>query len=232
MRARCQRCAWILVWKTHTNCSFLNAFFPPTKSWKWNLARNRHWNQLLNLSLTILQAPSGIFEVWLSVILVIFLANKWSEGLNPHQDTPVEILHVVLLGFLKYMWWDVIQVELKNNKSKLALFETHLTSFNTSTLSLKPLNRRTLVQYSGSLTGHNFRSIVQVAPFVIHNLVGKECYDTWLSLSKLVPLIWQPETEDIDVYTVWYLCSYRCWPNWSCQCRHFLNMKLMYSYCM
>ncbi len=132
----------------------------------------------------------------------LVLSNSHVEGLDPHQDTPVEILHVILLGFLKYMWRDVIQVQLKNNRAKLALLETRLTSFKTTTLGLKPLNGRTLVQYSGSLTGRDFRSIAQVAPFVIHGLVGKECYDTWLSLSKLVPLIWQPEIEEIDTYTV------------------------------
>ncbi|KAK0435422.1 hypothetical protein EV421DRAFT_1987087 [Armillaria borealis] len=86
------------------------------------------------------------------------------RGLDPHQDTLVEILHVVLLGFLKYIWRDVIQ-------------------------------------YCGSLTGRDFRSIAQVAPFVLHGLVGKECYEAWLSLSKLVPLIWLPEIEDIETYT-------------------------------
>ncbi|KAJ7601530.1 hypothetical protein B0H17DRAFT_1241343 [Mycena rosella] len=77
------------------------------------------------------------------------------KGLDPHQDTPVEILHVILLA-------------------------------------------STLVQYSGSLTGRDFRSIAQVAPFVVYDLVSPECFETWQALSKLVPLIWQPEIEDIE----------------------------------
>ncbi|KAK7027831.1 hypothetical protein R3P38DRAFT_3315357 [Favolaschia claudopus] len=81
------------------------------------------------------------------------------RGLDPHQDTPVEILHVILLGFVK-----------------------------------------TLVQYSGSLTGRDFRAIAQVAPFVLYDLVSSECLETWQALSKLVPLIWQPEIKNIENY--------------------------------
>ncbi|PBK90657.1 hypothetical protein ARMGADRAFT_866159, partial [Armillaria gallica] len=123
------------------------------------------------------------------------------RGLDPHQDTLVEILHVILLGFLKYMWCDVVQNQLKGNKIKLELLEKRLSAFDTSTLGIDPLKGHTLVTYCGSLTGRDFRTIAQVTLFVIYDLVGQDCYDTWLSLSKLVPLIWQPEIANIDTYT-------------------------------
>ena len=52
------------------------------------------------------------------------------KGLDPHQDTPVEILHVVLLGFIKYFWRDLIQNQLKNKDEK------KISSFNASLASI------------------------------------------------------------------------------------------------
>ncbi|KAJ7787528.1 hypothetical protein B0H14DRAFT_2629249 [Mycena olivaceomarginata] len=119
-----------------------------------------------------------------------------SAGLNPCQDTPVEILHVLLLGFVKYLWRDWIQ-QLKG-KDKKELLATRLSSFNVSGLGISPLAGKTLVQYSGSLTGWDFRAIAQVTPFVLYNLVSRDCFETWQALSKIIPLIWQPEINDIE----------------------------------
>ena len=41
-----------------------------------------------------------------------------------------------------------------------------------------------------------------MAPFMLYDLVPAESFTAWVSLSNLVPLIWQPEIEDIDDYTV------------------------------
>lgn len=123
-------------------------------------------------------------------------------GRDPHSDMPVEILHVVLLGFVKYLWRDLVQNQIGSNAEQKELLVTRLSSFNVSCLGISPLAGHTLVQYCGSLTGRDFCAIAQVAPFVAYDLVSKDCFETWVALSKLIPLIWQPEIKDIDTHCV------------------------------
>ncbi|TEB36454.1 hypothetical protein FA13DRAFT_1600926, partial [Coprinellus micaceus] len=122
------------------------------------------------------------------------------EGLDAHQDTPVEILHVVLLGMVKYFWRDVIKHQLKDKAPAKQKLATRLSSFEPDGLGISRLRGDTLTQYAGSLVGRDFRAVVQAAPFVLKGMVSEPCYDTWVCLSKLVPLIWQPEIANIDVY--------------------------------
>ncbi|THH23057.1 hypothetical protein EUX98_g8121 [Antrodiella citrinella] len=90
------------------------------------------------------------------------------RGLDPHSDTPVEILHVVLLGFVKYMWRDVIQNQLKNQDQKKADLAARLSSVDVTGLGISPLAGQTLVQYAGSLTGRDFRAIAQIRNVETH----------------------------------------------------------------
>lgn len=124
-------------------------------------------------------------------------------GLDPHLDTPVEILHTILLGFVKYFWRDVVHNQLGTNPSKKELLKTRLNSLDISGLQIgQQLSGHTLVQYAGSLTGQDFRIIAQVAPYVLYDLVPSVCFDAWVSLSTLVPLLWQATITDIDKYIV------------------------------
>ncbi|KAJ3835357.1 hypothetical protein F5878DRAFT_628111 [Lentinula raphanica] len=119
------------------------------------------------------------------------------KDFDPHRDTPVEILHVVLLGFVKYYWRDAIS-RLSDEQKKVL---THrLSSMDVSGLGFSPLKGETLVQFAGSLTGSNFRAIAQVAPFVLYDLIPKPCFEAWLALSALIPLVWQPVIADIEEY--------------------------------
>ncbi|KAJ6604864.1 hypothetical protein B0H10DRAFT_2314156 [Mycena sp. CBHHK59/15] len=63
------------------------------------------------------------------------------KDLDPHQDTPVEILHVILLGFVKYFWRDAVAWVAKSDKETLIV---RLSSFNISGLGVSPLAGHTL----------------------------------------------------------------------------------------
>ena len=120
-------------------------------------------------------------------------------GLDPHLDTPVEILHVILLGFVKYFWRDAVA---RQNSETKALLITRLTSLDITGLACPKLAGQTLVQYAGSLTGRDFRVVAQVAPFVLYDLVPPECYKAWLALSYLILIVWQPSIRNVGEHLV------------------------------
>ncbi|KAF9059623.1 hypothetical protein BDP27DRAFT_1238327, partial [Rhodocollybia butyracea] len=123
------------------------------------------------------------------------------RGLDPHCNTPVEVLHVVLLGFIKYLWRDVIENHIKKNEHRTKELIIKLNSVNIEGLGLgSGLAGSTLVNHYGSLTGSDFRKIAQIAPFILKGFVPNDCYETWVALSKLIPLIWQPEIEELESY--------------------------------
>ncbi|KAJ3884694.1 hypothetical protein GG344DRAFT_91457 [Lentinula edodes] len=118
-------------------------------------------------------------------------------NLDPHQDTPVEILHVILLGVVKYYWRDAVARIPKKDQDILV------------GMGFSPLAGKTLVNYAGSLTGRDFRALVQAAPFVLHGFT-------------LVSLVWQPEIHNVEQYLVklektidYFLdCTCRLTPCW------------------
>ncbi|KIJ42514.1 hypothetical protein M422DRAFT_48162 [Sphaerobolus stellatus SS14] len=120
-----------------------------------------------------------------------------TSGLNPHQDTPVEILHVIPLGFIKYFWHDSVA---KTPKAKWPLLMTRLESLSVGSLNASPLSGKTFVTHARSLTGGDFRLITQLAPFCLYDLVSADCYQTWVALGALVPVVWQPVIEDMNRY--------------------------------
>lgn len=128
------------------------------------------------------------------------ISDSLSTDLNPHADTPVEILHVILLGFVKYFWRDAVaRIPVEQRPILMA----RLSSLETAGLNIPPLAGYTLVKYAGSLTGRDFRAIAQTAPFVLHNLgLPDEHLLAWTALSSLVSLVWQPEIHNVDTYLV------------------------------
>ncbi|KZW00124.1 hypothetical protein EXIGLDRAFT_592419, partial [Exidia glandulosa HHB12029] len=120
-------------------------------------------------------------------------------GLHPATDTPVEILHVILLGFVKYFWRDAVSRLSADQKEEL---KARLSSVDISGLQIDRIQARTLVQYAGSLVGRDFRVVLQVAPAVLPGLVSDAAYKAWLSLCALAALVYRPVVDDIDDYIV------------------------------
>ncbi|KAH9916768.1 uncharacterized protein BXZ73DRAFT_53666, partial [Epithele typhae] len=109
-------------------------------------------------------------------------------GFDPHCDTPVEILHVVLLGVVKYWWQD---------SGGRATLKSQLSSCDMANLGGSTPRGHTLVQYAGLLVGRDFRVVLQVAPMVLHGLVPDVVYNAWMVLCQLTPLVFQPEINNV-----------------------------------
>ncbi|KDQ20801.1 hypothetical protein BOTBODRAFT_87505, partial [Botryobasidium botryosum FD-172 SS1] len=141
------------------------------------------------------------------------------KDLDPHLDTPVEILHVILLGFVKYFWRDAM-ARLKDDQKEVLI--ARISSVNTIGLGFSALSGSTLVKYAGSLTGRDFRAIAQIAPFVLHGLLENDILECWIALARLMPLVWQPKIEkvadhvaDVEKAIDYFLdCACRVTPRW------------------
>ncbi|KAG9120870.1 hypothetical protein FRC07_003415 [Ceratobasidium sp. 392] len=122
-------------------------------------------------------------------------------GFDVHKDTPLEILHTVLLGAVKYYWrftYKILESDHKNG--------TFVPRFNS--LSVSGLEMGTsrvpeyICRYPGSLQGQHFRFVVQLAPFALRGLISLELFQVWLLLGRTTVLLWYTEIEDIDTYAV------------------------------
>lgn len=127
-------------------------------------------------------------------------------GLDPHKDSPVEILHTFELGDDKYIWHETNKVWEKKKDEQFAI---RLQALSTDGLSLSPLRAHYMLQYKNSLVGKHFKALQQLAVFHLHGgLCSKELFDLWKANGALGALIWYHEIKNIDEYLV--RCSTQC----------------------
>ncbi|KAI0692035.1 hypothetical protein BC835DRAFT_1509009 [Cytidiella melzeri] len=127
-------------------------------------------------------------------------------GVNIHMDTPTEILHTVLLGVVKYFWGQTVHV-IKKAKS-LALLEARMESLAVHGLNLPAFVPAYICHYRGGLNRKHFKSLAQVMPFLIHDLVPQDVLDGWNVIGELVVLLWHTSIEDQEVYLAFFIFLY------------------------
>ncbi|KAH9825052.1 hypothetical protein DFH28DRAFT_1077491 [Melampsora americana] len=124
------------------------------------------------------------------------------KGFDGHTDTPVETLHVVLLGITKYLFRDIMK-GLPSTKFGSPCYNNisaRWRSFNTKGLNIPPIIPNTLIQFYQSLVGKEFRTVLQTVPFVLFDYMTPEKRHVWTSLCLLASYIFQTDIHNMDEY--------------------------------
>ncbi|KAK4702587.1 hypothetical protein P7C70_g3636, partial [Phenoliferia sp. Uapishka_3] len=118
-------------------------------------------------------------------------------GYDFHRDTPVEILHTILLGFVKYLWRDLVN---RSTEEQKQLLRIRLRAFDTTGCDFSTLDGDMLVRFANSLVGKDFRAVLQSILFTVTGSIPQAELDLWRSLAVLGQLVWRKEIEDIEAY--------------------------------
>jgi hypothetical protein len=128
----------------------------------------------------------------------IFINSKFITGFDGCHDTPVEILHVILLGVIKYITIDFLSNTIKPKHVNDLLGSWQ--SFDTNSLDLPVLNAAYLYKHHKSMVGKDYKIVLQCAPFVFFQFMNEQQRKLWHAMCKLAPYIFQTHISNMETY--------------------------------
>ena len=120
-------------------------------------------------------------------------------GYDPHCDTPIKLLHTILLSVVKYVWHSTHTIWKESQK---ALFSLRLQVTEVTGLSIAPIWASYIMNYANSLIGQQFKTVVQTLTFHVYNLVPPPLYELIKAVGELTALLWVTTIQDMEQYTV------------------------------
>ncbi|KAK0243536.1 hypothetical protein EDD85DRAFT_919320 [Armillaria nabsnona] len=118
-------------------------------------------------------------------------------GLDPSQDTPVEILHTILLGIVKYIWH---MLHTSMSEAVRTLFAVQLQATDIDGLTVPPIHAAYMMQYRNNLIGKHFKTLMQTMAFHIHDIATPAQFNLMKAVGSLGAMLWVHEIKHMEAY--------------------------------
>ncbi|KAF7303406.1 hypothetical protein MIND_00569000 [Mycena indigotica] len=120
------------------------------------------------------------------------------KGLDPARDTPVEILHTILLGAVRYVWHHLHTKQWSDEDRHLLAIR--LESTDISAMNMPPMRAAYKIQYRNNLIGKDYKAIMQALVFHVHGICTPEQFRLVKATADLGAWVWVPEIDNMSNY--------------------------------